>query len=489
MDKLVRGIKTYKGIALSFFTSFKDPKGIDTYKRIGAITFPAFIELFLISLKGIVDMLMVSRISIAAIAGVGLTNQPFFLLIAIFNAINVGTTTLVSWNIGKGDKAKASAITRQAIIFNFVLGGVLSALGFFGAQYFMPLMIDDAQVAAYATRYLEIICLGLAFNAVAMGITAALRGAGETKIPMIYNLCGNGLHIILNYMLIFGNLGMPRLEVTGAAISTTLARTFTALIAIGVLVFWKRSPLRIKLRDSWRLNTKTVKDIFAIGMPSAGEQFVIQSGLLVFTRIIASLGAQAVAAHHIAININMIAFSVSQAFSISNTALVGRACGADDYPLAERYTIFARRLARIITAVITVNFIIWAGHIIGLYTYDPIVIAYGIPVFYFMAATQYVQSSQMCTAGALRGSGDAMYPFYASIVGIWGLRIALAALFIFVLGWGVWGAWAAFFIDQSGRSIVVKRRFSSGKWKEMKAVREERMRKREQRLEGACGRK
>jgi len=482
MPNISQIINNYKSIIAAFFTSFTDPKGRDTYKKVGAITFPAFAELFLISVKGIIDMLMVSRLSIAAIAGVGITNQPFFLLIAIFNAMNVGTTTLVSWNIGKGDRAKASTIARQAIIFNFVLGGAMSALGYFGARHFMPLMIDDPQVVAYAVMYLEIVCLGLAFNAVTMGITAALRGAGETKIPMYYNLAANLLHLFLNWVLIFGNLGAPRLEVMGAAISTSVARTFACFVAIGVLMFWKRSPIRIKLRQSWKLHTKTIKDIFAIGMPSAGEQFVIQTGLLVFTRIVATLEVQAFAAHQIAININMLAFSISQAFAISNTALVGRAVGADDYPLAERYTIYARRLARIFTAAVTINFIIWASRLLGIYTDDPVVIAYGIPVFYFMAATQYIQSSQMCTAGALRGSGDTMYPFYASIVGIWGLRLALAALFVFVFGWGVWGAWAAFFIDQSGRSFVVKRRFNSGKWKEMKAVREERMKKREERL-------
>jgi len=421
-------------------------------------------------------------LSIEAIAGVGITNQPFWLLIAIFSAINVGTTTLVSWNIGKGDKAKATAIARQAIIFNFVLGGAISAVGYFGARHFMSLLIDDPQVVAYSVMYLEIICLGLAFNAVSMGISAALRGAGETKVPMIYNLTANALHIFLNYLLIFGNWGFPQLGVMGAAISTTIARTVAALIALAVLFLWRKSPLRIKLRDSWRLHTKTIKDIFAIGMPSAGEQFVIQTGLLIFTAIIASLQTQAFAAHQIAININMVAFSISQAFAISNTALVGRAVGADDYELAERYTIFARRLARIFTAIITINFIIWADNILRIYTDDPVVIAYGIPVFFLMAATQYVQSTQMCTAGALRGSGDTMYPFYASIVGIWGLRLALAATFVFVFEWGVWGAWLAFFIDQSGRAFVVHRRFNSGKWKEMKAVREERMRRREERL-------
>jgi len=343
-------------------------------------------------------------------------------------------------------------------------------------------MIGDPQVVEYAVMYLEIICLGLAFNAVGMGITAALRGAGETKVPMMYNLASNVLHLILNYMLIFGNLGAPRLEVMGAAISTSAARAFAAFVALGVLIFWRKSPMRIKLRDSWRISTKTIKDIMAIGMPSAGEQFVIQTGLLLFTRIVSSLETQAFAAHQIAINVNTVAFSISNAFTISNTALVGRAVGADDYPLAEKYTIYARRLARISTAAVTLNFILWARPIIGIYTDDPVVIAYGIPVFFFMAATQYIQSSQMCTAGALRGSGDTMYPFYASIVGIWGFRIILAALFVFVFDWGVWGAWLAFFIDQNGRSFVVKRRFDSGKWKEMKAVREERMRKREERL-------
>lgn len=475
-------IKNYKNIIIEFFTSFKDPKGIDMYKKIGSITFPAFLELFLISLKGIVDMFMVSRLSIAAIAGVGITNQPFFLLIAIFNAINVGTTTLVSWNIGKGDRKKAGAIARQAVIFNFILGGAVSALGYFGARHFMPLMIDDPQVVEYSIRYLEIICLGLAANAVSMGVTAALRGAGETKVPMIYNLCANVLHLILNFLLIFGYLGFPRLEVTGAAISTTLARIFTAIVAVGVLFLWKKSPLRISFKDSWKLNIKTIKDIFAIGMPSAGEQFAIQTGLLFFTRIIATLDTQAFAAHQIAVNINGIAFSVSQAFAISNTALVGQACGSDNYPMAEKYTVYARRLARISTAIITINLAIFAAPILSIYTVDPVVIAHGIPVFYFMAATQYIQSVQMCNAGALRGSGDTMYPFYATLVGIWGFRISLAALFVFVMDWGVAGAWFAFFIDQNGRSFVVRRRFNSGKWKSMRAAREEKMRKREEKL-------
>ena len=457
---------------VAFLDSFRTKQGRETYGKIRKITLPAFFELFLISLKGVVDMIMVSNLGEQAVASVGLSQQPFFLLIAIFNAVNVGTTALVSWNVGKGDYKKAAAITRQTIIFNLLLGAMVSSIGFFGARFFFPIMIDDAQVALYATSFFEIISLSLAFHAVTMGITAAFRGAGQTKISMFYNLLGNGLHLVLNILLIHGNLGFPALGVQGAAISASIARTVTMMIALYLLFFWKKSPIRIKILSSWKPNFRTLRNIFAIGIPSAGEQFAIQTGLMIYTAMMASLGYYAFTAHTIAININMLAFAVSFAFGVSTTALVGQAVGRDDYDEAQRMAIFSARTARLVTLLLTISFIVFSRPILGIYTDNPVVIAYGIPVFYFMALTQFVQSSNMSTAGALRGSGDTMYPLYSAIIGIWGVRIALAALFILVFDWGVAGGWFAFFLDQTVRSIVVKRRFNSGKWRGMKAVRE-----------------
>lgn len=476
-------VTNYINNTKDFFNSFRNEKGRQTYRRIGSITFPAFVELFLNSIFGVINLVMVGRLSTEAIAGVGLTNQPLFLLMAIFAAVNVGTTTLVSWNIGKNNFKQASFITKQAIMFNVILGVVVMLIGYFGARFFIPLLIDDDIVINYAVGYFQIISLGIAFMTVSMGISAALRGAGITKIPMIYNICASLLNVTLNYLLIYGNFGFPELGINGAALATTISRGISCTIAILVLVFWKSSPIRLKIRTSWLPHLKTLKDIFRIGMPTAGEQFVIQTGLLVYLRIVSSLGASAFAAHQIAISVNSMAFSISQAFQISNNSLVGRSVGGDDYDLAERYTIFSRRLARLITGIVAAFFIIFAARIASIYTDDLQVISLAIPVFYLMSLIQYVQSSQMTTAGALKGAGDIMYPLYASILGIWGFRIALAAVFVFVFDWGVTGAWLSFFIDQCGRSFVIKRRFSSGKWREMKSVREERMRLRNEKLQ------
>ncbi len=475
----------------------KDEEEKALLKRIGLMTLPAFIELFLSSLFNLVDVVMVGKLSPEAISGVGLTNQPFFLLITIFSAINVGTTTLVAWAVGEGNKKRSGLIARQALIFNLVIGIVLTFAGYYFSEPIMRFMTSQAaanaktpeQIASYrlmlgyATEYFKIISMSVVFSALTLAVSAALRGCGQTKLPMFYNLAANGINVIFNFLLIYGHLGFPKMGVAGAATATSISRVLACLFALGVLFFYKNCEVRIRIRDSWKPNFALIGDIFSIGMPSAGEQFVIQGGLTVYTRILSGLGSIAFAAHQIVSSVNSMTFSISQAFSISGTALVGQAMGADDCVLAEKITLVTRRLARITTFVVAV-IIAGLGYYIALLFLDPNqassfdVARTAAPVFVIAAMVQYVQSSQMSTAAALRGSGDTMYPLYSSFFGILVCRLFLAYLFVIVFKWGILGGWSAFLFDQCVRSFVIKRRFNTGKWKTMKAVKEEKSRKR-----------
>lgn len=445
----------------------------ELYQKIFLITWPAFVELFMSSLFNVVDVVMVGRLSPEALSGVGLTGQPFNLLISAFAAVNVGTTTLVSWNIGAGNPKKASHILRQAILFNIVLGLVMTWLGYFFSYGIMYFMNKDPQTVEYATQYMKIVSLSIVFQALTMCITAALRGCGKTGYPMLYNMGANLLNVILNFLLIYGKLGFPQMGVRGAAVATSISRVIACLAALYVVFFVKKSSVRLSLKDSWKPCYGDIKNILHIGLPAAGEQGVIQTGLMLFSKIVAGLGVHAYAAHQIAINVNGMCFSVSQSFGVATTSLVGQSVGADDYSLAERYTIAAKRLARVVTAILALAIALSARPICSLFTDVQTVIDLAAPVFVFMAFVQFVQSVQMCTSGALRGSGDTMYPLYATIFGIWIFRVAAAYLLVVVCGLGLMGAWLAFFLDQSGRSFVVYLRFRSGKWKSMKAAREE----------------
>jgi Na+-driven multidrug efflux pump len=126
-------------------------------------------------------------------------------------------------------------------------------------------------------------------------------------------------------------------------------------------------------------------------------------------------------------------------------------------------------MARAATAFAAVIFIVFSRQISGLSTKNAAVINAAAPLFVFIALIQFMQSVQMSTSGALRAAGDTMYPLYATIAGIWVFRIGMCAIFVYWLKMGLAGAWFAFFLDQSLRSVIISLRFRSGKWRLMRA--------------------
>ncbi len=437
------------------------------WHEVKSITWPAFIELVMSTLFGMVDMIMVGQLSSASIAAVGLTNQPFMLLLAIFAAVNVGTTTLVAWNIGAGNSKSASAVTRQTLMVNIILGIFMSVIGIILAGPIVVFMGAEADTIKDATAYFQIVSGGLAFQAVTMGITAALRGAGETKLPMLYNIGSNLLNVFGNYVLIYGKLGFPKWGVAGAAVSTTFSRIVACAIAI-YIIYSKKSVISISIKESYRFDKDILKKVFKIGLPSALEQFVIQGGLVMFARIVSSLGTAGFAAHQIGLNISGLTFAPSMACGVAATTLVGQSLGANDEEKAKKYADVIHHMSIFIACIMGLVFVIFSHPLARLYTKELEVAAMAGIVLKILALAQPGQSTQLSLAGALRGAGDTMYPLYASIFGIWIFRVVVAYVFVSVFQWGLIGAWVALVIDQYARASIVYLRYRSGKWKHMK---------------------
>lgn len=434
-----------------------------------SITWPAFVELVMSTLFGMVDMIMVGQLSSAAITSVGLTNQPFMLLLAIFSAVNVGTTTLVAWNIGARNTEKANLITRQIVVINAILGIIMSAIGVIFAHQTVVFMGAQADTIKDATIYFQIVSSGLVFQAITMGITASLRGAGETKIPMFYNIGSNLLNVFGNYALIYGKFGLPKMGVTGAALSTTISRTVACVVGLSIIFFSNQSVISLKLRGSYKPNRGIIKEVLSIGLPSALEQFVLQSGLMLFARTVSSLGTIGFAAHQIGLNICGLTFSPSMAFGVAATTLVGQSLGAKDEEKAKKYADMIHHMAMIVSCTMGGVFILFSFQLASLYTKDLAVASMAAIILKIMALSQIGQSTQLSLAGALRGAGDTMYPLYASIFGIWIFRVFVAYIFVSVFHWGLIGAWVALALDQYTRAAVVYFRYRSGKWKYAKS--------------------
>lgn len=437
-----------------------------------AITWPAFVELVMSTLFGMVNMIMVGHLSSAAIAAVGLTNQPFMLLLAVFAAVNVGTTALVAWNIGAGDIEKANAVTRQVLIVNTVLGIVMSAIGAIFARQTVVFMGANADTLKDSTIYFQIVAGGLVFQAVTMAVTASLRGAGETKLPMLYNIGSNLLNVLGNYILIYGHFGLPAWGVAGAAVSTTISRAIACTAGLYIIYFSNKSKIHLRFKSNYKLDYEIVKKVFSIGLPAAAEQFVLQSGLILFARTVTTLGTAAFAAHQIGLNISGLTFAPSMAFGVATTTLVGQSLGAKNKERAEKFANVTLRMSVIVACIMGLVFLLFSYPMARLYTKDLAVAAMSSVVLKILALAQPGQSTQLTLAGALRGAGDTMYPLYASIFGIWIFRVAAAYVFVSIFHWGLVGAWVALVLDQYTRSGIVYFRYRSGKWKYVKDKKE-----------------
>ena len=437
-------------------------------RQIFSITWPAFIELVMSTMFGMVDMIMVGQLNPAAIASVGLTNQPFMLLLAVFAAVNVGTTTLVAWNIGARDLKKATSVVRQVLVVNLILGLIMSIIGVVFSKYIVKFMGANADTYKNATIYFQIVASGLVFQAITMAITASLRGAGETRLPMAYNIGANLLNVFGNYVLIYGKFGFPEWGVAGAAVSTTISRMIACALGL-YIIFTNKSVMSIPLKGNYRLDKGITKQVFAIGLPAAIEQFVLQTGLMMFARTVSGLGTAAFAAHQIGLNINGLTFAPSMAFGVAATTLVGQSIGAKDEEKAEKYANIIHHIAIVVASSVGLGFILFSNSLAKLYTQEPDVAAMAGTVLKIVALAQLGMSTQLSLAGALRGAGDTMYPLYASAFGIWVFRVFVAFIFVNIFHWGLIGAWVALVLDQYTRAIIVYIRYRSGKWKYMKS--------------------
>lgn len=442
----------------------KDPRLIN--KRVWQLAWPAMVELLLSTLFSMVDMIMVGRISYQALTAVGLTNHPTMLALAVFQALNVGSTALVARFIGSGDIKNAKATVRQSMVLVTILGIVVSIAGYLLSPAIITFMRAEPDVYPMSVTYLQIVSLGWLFTTISLNVGAILRGSGDTMTPMRYNLLSNLLNVVGNYVLIFGKFGFPAMGVAGAALSTTLCRGVAAFLALRA-IFNKNRNIGVSLKDDYRIDKNLLERLISIGLPSAMEQFLLRLGQVFFSRAVAGLGTAVYAAHQTAINISSLTFTPGQAFGMAATTMVGQSLGAKHPDVAEKAGLVARRMGLIIALAIAIVLFFFGYDVALLYVDDPEVARAAANALKILAIMQPMQSTQFILAGALRGAGDTRWPLYSTAIGIWGIRVVLVHVFI-AMAMGLMGAWVAQLCDQAFRAVFIYTRYKSGAWKHSK---------------------
>jgi len=439
------------------------PDTRQVYKNAIDMAWPSAIEAVLVGLVSSIDIMMVGSLGASAIAAVGITNQPKFILLAIIFSLNVGVTAIVARRRGEKDREGANRCLRQALVICLMLSAILSVIGF---TYARPLLLfagAQADVIDYAVTYFRIIAIGNFFTSVSLTINAAQRGSGNTKISMRTNIVANIVNLTFNFLLINGHFGFPKLGVAGAAIATLLGNIVAFLMSLRSITK-ADGFLHIKFKSDWKLDKETVKSIMSISSSSFVEQICMRVGFLVTTMLVASLGTIAFATHQICMNIVNLSFTFGDGLGIGASALVGQNLGAKRPDLATIYSKTIQRIALTVGAILFILFIGGRYFLVGLFTNDDSIIQMGGKIMIIMAMMSPVQTVSVVIGGTLRGAGDTKFVAYSSLISIGIVRPLTTWLFCYPLGFGILGAWFSFMTDQCLRLFINSWRFKTGKW-------------------------
>ena len=431
--------------------------------NIWQLAWPAIVSNLLFSVIGLVSIKIVGSLGASAVASATTGNRIFFALQAIMMAISAGTTAMVARSVGAKNYTEAAKVTSVSLWVGNVVAVLLMVPCIIFASEMAGIFGLDEATTADAARFIQWISVFNVAFAINMILSASLRAAGDTRTPLWIGVLTNVVNVALVYWLVFGGYGVPAMGVAGAAIANGLSFALAAMVYLGL---WYGGRLKVGVGGRGSMTEKRVRQLIDIGYPAGVEQLVFQLGFLAFLWLVGYYGTAAFAAYGIGVQILSLSFVVGFGFSIAGATLVGQHMGAKDPQGAMRHGWRATGMA-IASMVGLSGFIVAFSEDIARFLIDDDeVVRLTVIFIYILGIAQPLMAIEFTLSGCLRGAGDTRFPLKATMAGLIGARVGLAALFTFMGLTVVW-IYAALIGDYIVKALMLVSRFKSGKWQQV----------------------
>lgn len=435
-------------------------------KAIFLLSVPMILEMLMESIFAIVDIAFVSRISVNAVATIGLTESVITLVYAIAIGLSMAATAVVARRVGEKDIHGASQAAVQAIMLGIGVAVIVSVIGIIYPKEILSLMGGEPDLIAEGYGYTQILLGGNVTIMLLFLINAIFRGAGNASIAMWTLILSNSLNIILDPMFIFGFGPIPAYGVKGAAIATTIGRGSAVIFQIFVL-FYGWGKIKITLKDLV-LRTKIMFNLIKVSLGGIGQFLIGTSSWVFLMRIMSEFGSEVLAGYTIAIRIMM--FAILPAWGMSNAAatLVGQNLGANQPERAEKSVWKTGKYSAWFMGLISVVYLIFAPQLVALFNNEPVVVKYGALCLRIIAAGYIFYGYGMVVIQSFNGAGDTKTPTYINFVCFWLFQLPFAYLMAVTLDFGPIGVFWAITVAEVTIAIIGMWWFKKGKWKEVK---------------------
>lgn len=444
--------------------SGESPTSRDLIRRVLGLTWPVLVENFLQTMVGVVDTFMVSFLGTVALAGVGTSLPLVFVIFSAISAIGTGGAVLVAHSVGAKDLKTAAIAAKQAVLLGIMVSILLTSIGVPLARPIVGVLGPEERVLDIGSEYFAITMaasIGLVLMFVVGGV---IRGAGDTRTPMLAGLAANIINVVVAYLLIFGNAGFPEMGPAGSAWAGALAR----LAGAGglLIVLWRgRNGVSIRGISGWMFDRVMSARFLRIGLPAMLEQLMMSTSMIIFSAMVIGLGTISFAAQRITFQVLMVGWLPGFAFAIATTTLVGQALGARKPEEAARVTWIAVGAACLVLTGFGLVFLALGPHLSGLFSADPEIIELAGGSMRIMSLSMPLFGFVMVIQGALRGAGDTRFPMYVTGTLSLFFRLPVVWTIGYVFELGLVAMYGVFVFESFMHAVPAYIRFRSGGWK------------------------
>ena len=403
---------------------------------------------------GVVDTLMVGRVSAEALGAISVGRVVFFTVIVFGMGLLLGLDTLVSTAHGAGRPVECRRYLTNGIYLSLLLSLPMTATIWASASL-MGYWGIDPEVLALTGPYLKALAWGTAPLLLYTTFRRYMQAVSRPRPVMIALISANLVNLVGNWVLVHGNLGAPALGAEGAGWSTCIASTYLALFLMASTWLLHREQSGDRPEGLRKLELKRLRQLISLGLPAA-TQLVVEVGVFAAaTALAARLAPTALAAHQIALTAASVTFMVPLGLSSAGAVRVGQARGRGDLAGAKRSGWVAIVLAAGFMLVAALVFLGAPRFLVRMFTADIEVIAIGIVLLRIAALFQLFDGLQVAATGALRGAGDTRRPLLWNLIGHWILGLPVGYYLCFIAGYGAAGLWVGWLVGLGVIGIVL----------------------------------
>ena len=430
-------------------------------RRLLALALPIIGGMLSQNVLNLVDTAMVGRLGSASLAAVGMGGMVNWLAASFFMAMGSGVQAIAARRIGAGNARGAVGAVHSALLVSVVVVLPASLIMASVASTVFQWLSSDADVVAQGIPYLQVRFLGATFVVANFAFRGYWNGIGRSTVYLRTILVIHATNILLNWFLIYGNWGFPRLGVAGAGYASAIAVFVgTAMYVVLAWRFSRRDGFLHRGALSWEM----IKGVLRLSLPAGVQMLFLSAGFVAFYRIAALIGTRELAVSTALINLSMVCLLPSMGFGLAAATFVGQSLGSKEPEAARSWANTAVLVAS--TAMVLPGLILalfpttWLGLLIN----DSTAVAIGVTPLIIVGLMQPMDAIGLVLSRTLMGAGDVRSVTVVSIVLQWALFLPGAYFIVYRLQLGLVALWVGLMAWRALYVVAMVILFRRGGW-------------------------